>query len=163
MSIPRRSLRLKEISDIINAIPVHSQAELLRILQTRGFEVTQASLSRDLKALNVKKTKPKADEDGFYVPMDVSDAEELTLAEDPRASAAGILSFALTGNLAVLKTRNGYAGGIAYDIDMLGSPLILGTIAGGDTVFVALAETALRRDVVELFSGILPPRLLDLL
>lgn len=161
MSIPRRSLRLKEISDIINAIPVHSQAELLRILRTRGFEVTQASLSRDLKALNVKKTKAKGDEDGYYVPADSSAAEELTLAEDLRASTAGVLSFALSGNLAVLKTRNGYAGGIAYDIDTLGSPLILGTIAGGDTVFVALSETALRRDVVELFSTIFPPRLLE--
>lgn len=160
MSIPRRSLRLKEISDIINAIPVHSQAELLRILQTRGFEVTQASLSRDLKALNVRKTKAKGDEDGLYVPVETAE-EELTLGADPHASAVGILSFALSGNLAILKTRNGYAGGIAYDIDMLGSPLILGTIAGGDTVFVALAETALRRDVVELFSGILPPRLLE--
>ncbi len=67
-----------------------------------------------------------------------------------------ILSLAFTGNIAVIKTRNGYAGGLAYDIDEISSPLLLGTIAGADTVFVALAEDASRNVLFTLFSAILP-------
>lgn len=153
MNISRRNLRLKEITDIINAMPVRSQAEMLKILQVRGFVVTQASLSRDLKALGVKKSKSAHDE-GCYVMADHLPAA--SSEEYPRASSAGILDFALSGNIAVLKTRNGYAGGIAFDIDQLNSPVICGTIAGGDTVMAVIAENVPRESVIDFFAGILP-------
>ena len=57
----------------------------------------------------------------------------------------------------MIKTRNGYAGGLAYDIDEVQSPLVLGTIAGADTVFVALAEGASRQELLTLLSATLPP------
>ena len=68
-----------------------------------------------------------------------------------------MVSASITGNLVVVKTRNGYASGLAYDIDTIDSPLIAGTISGADTVFAALAEGAPRADVIELFRSILPP------
>jgi len=67
-----------------------------------------------------------------------------------------VLSIAITGNLAVIKTRNGYASGLAYDIDMLESPLVLGTIPGADTVFVALREGSPRKEAFNLFSTFIP-------
>lgn len=70
---------------------------------------------------------------------------------------SSVISVAITGNLVVIKTRNGYASGLAYDIDTLDSPLIAGTISGADTVFAALSENAERGDVIELFRSILPP------
>ena len=68
-----------------------------------------------------------------------------------------MISASITGNLVVVKTRNGYAQGLAYDIDTLDSPLIAGTISGADTVFAALAEGADRADVIELVRALLPP------
>ena len=62
--------------------------------------------------------------------------------------------------MAVIKTRNGYAGGLAYDIDMLDSPMILGTIAGADTIFAVLNADASRNEILDLFSEILPDRVL---
>ena len=62
----------------------------------------------------------------------------------------------MTGNLVVVKTRNGYASGLAYDIDMIGSPLVLGTIPGSDTVFVAIGECTPRSEVFSLLSTFVP-------
>lgn len=83
-------------------------------------------------------------------------ADEVATHAMDSVRQAAILSLAFTGNMAVIKTRNGYAGGLAYDIDEVSSPLILGTIAGADTVFVALADDASRSDLYTLFSAILP-------
>lgn len=67
----------------------------------------------------------------------------------------------ISGNMAVIITRSGYAGGIAYDIDSMHSELILGTIAGADTVIVALDESADREDVLDTIANILPPDVVD--
>ncbi len=66
------------------------------------------------------------------------------------------MSISITGNLIVIKTRNGYASGLAYDIDVLESEWVLGTIPGADTVFVAVKESAPRADLYALFNNFLP-------
>ena len=67
-----------------------------------------------------------------------------------------MLSIAITGNLVVIKTRNGYASGLAYDIDTLESDLVLGTIPGADTVFAAVKEGTPRHELYTLFSSFIP-------
>ena len=61
----------------------------------------------------------------------------------------------------VIKTRNGYASGLAYDIDILHSPHILGTIPGADTVFAVVNERSTRRQLLELFTSILPEEVIE--
>ena len=56
----------------------------------------------------------------------------------------------------MIKTRNGYAAGLAYDIDMSQSKEILGTIPGSDTIFAVLDENASREAVMETFRKLLP-------
>ena len=68
---------------------------------------------------------------------------------------------AFSGRQAVIKTRNGYAGGVAYDIDELSSDVILGTIAGADTVFVAISDKATRRQVYDMLSEIIPQSIME--
>ena len=156
MNAETRKRRQKEICNIINSVPVKSQLELAKILQTRGFEVTQASLSRDLKMVNARKY-PRGSANARYIIFEEPDLErrgELT------GASASVISFSLSGNMAVIKTRNGYAGGLAYDIDMLDSPMILGTIAGADTIFAVLNADASRNEILDLFSEILPDRVL---
>ena len=58
--------------------------------------------------------------------------------------------------MAIIKTRNGYASGLAYDIDMSKSPEILGTVAGADTVIAVLREDVSRTEAKKLFAKFLP-------
>ena len=72
------------------------------------------------------------------------------------AKQVGLVSVTFSGNLAVIKTRNGYAPGLAYDIDMSRPPEILGTIAGADTVVAILAEGVTQEQAREVFQQFMP-------
>ncbi len=157
-----RNTRLAEIIDIISHQVIGSQEELSKQLAIRGHIVTQATLSRDLK--NIKATKISTDKGRYrYIVGDSGSFHRGSRRGRQYATGAShlqhssVISASITGNLVVVKTRNGYAQGLAYDIDTLDSPLIAGTISGADTVFAALAEGADRADVIELFRALLPP------
>ena len=68
----------------------------------------------------------------------------------------GFLSIQFTGNLAVIKTRTGYASAIAWNIDNKNIPLILGTIAGADTIFIAIKEGTSHKEVIDALSSVIP-------
>ncbi len=155
----RKNDRIETLIEIIKNNNVGSQDELLRMLAEKGIFVTQATLSRDLKML--KTTKVPLDH-GSYAYM-LPDASTVKLASGTRRSTDisrhagnGFISLEYTGNLAVLLTRNGYASGIAYDIDMLNAPEIAGTIAGVNTVFIAIREGVSQEKATEVLSLILP-------
>jgi len=69
---------------------------------------------------------------------------------------SGYLSINFSGNMAIVKTRPGYASSIAYNIDSSDIPQILGTIAGDDTLFIALREGTLREAFIEELSMVIP-------
>ncbi len=153
-----RKTRLPEIIDILTHQVISSQEDLSKQLAVRGHITTQATLSRDLKLL--KATKISDERGGYrYVvgepPLSTRNRTRHRSLPIPSNHSA-VLSIAITGNLAVIKTRNGYASGLAYDIDMLESPLVLGTIPGADTVFVALREGSPRKEAFNLFSTFIP-------
>jgi transcriptional regulator of arginine metabolism len=62
--------------------------------------------------------------------------------------------------LMVFKTIEGYASGLAYDLDRLESPYILGTIAGADTVILVVPENVSRGEILQSFEGFLPDEVL---
>ena len=72
------------------------------------------------------------------------------------SNVASFVSIQISRNIAVIKTRNGYASGLAYDIDMSRTPEILGTIAGADTLFAVLREDVSQDRALEIFSKFLP-------
>ncbi len=96
------------------------------MLGTRGFEVTQATLSRDLKELHVVKT---TGEDGEYKYAIMEEIPGLQIA-----------SCDISGNLLVMHTDPGMAPAVAYRVDALRVAGILGTVAGEDTLLVVVAE-----------------------
>lgn len=158
-AMSRKNDRIENLIEIIKNNHVGSQEELLRMLSERGIFVTQATLSRDLKML--KTTKVPLDHGSYaYMLPDASTAKITTgnrrSADFSRQAGNGLISIEFTGNLVVMLTRNGYAGGIAYDIDMLNAPEIAGTIAGANTVFVALREGVTHERATEVLSIILP-------
>ncbi|MDE6297921.1 MAG: ArgR family transcriptional regulator, partial [Muribaculaceae bacterium] len=69
---------------------------------------------------------------------------------------SGFISLHFSNNIAVIKTRNGYAAGLAYDIDISNAPEILGTIPGSDTIIAVLREDVTHEQAREVFSRLLP-------
>lgn len=159
-----RISRLSAIVEILSHNNISCQEELLKQLAIRGFIVTQATLSRDLKKLRT--TKVANDLGGYrYVvsgnELDPDNGFERSRATLQSALHPAALSLTLSGNIMVIKTRNGYASGIAYDLDLLESPLILGTIPGADTVFAAIAENAPREELYTLLCTFFPPEIMQ--
>lgn len=154
-----KKVRLQLIVELIKNNCIGSQEELARLLAARGYVVTQATLSRDLKQLRT--TKVATDMGNYmYIIPDSNDLQDTMLSQGmsaaPAGQHAGFVSIQFSGHFAVIKTRNGYASGLAYDIDMSKTPEILGTIAGADTVFAVLREDVTHEDAIELFSRFLP-------
>ncbi len=153
-----KSARLQAIREIIINSKVKSQEELLRKLFDLGFDLTQATLSRDLKQLRIAKV-PGNDGSYVYIMPEVGSVGKLMqekLANTLERTPGGFISINFSGNLAVIKTRPGYAGGLAYDIDSNMPPQILGTIAGDDTVLIILEEGLSHRQAMLALSPFLP-------
>ncbi|MCM1369802.1 MAG: hypothetical protein NC204_05455 [Candidatus Amulumruptor caecigallinarius] len=154
-----RKQRIELMIDLIKNRCIASQEELSKKLQEKGYNVTQATLSRDLKML--KTTKVPTDRGTYmYVLPDSNTLKDKLIAKGGLGLHAnfqsGFLSLSISGHIAVIKTRNGYASGLAYDIDMSNSPEILGTIPGSDTILAVLREDVTQEDAKKVLSKILP-------
>ena len=149
-----RSKRLQEIRRIIRSSRINSQEELLLKLGKRGYQYTQATLSRDLKFLKVGK---KLDEkgNGYYFLPDEPILEKTDGAADKNFQPE-FKSIEFSKNLAVLRTSPGFASGIAYAIDSLHAYEILGTIAGDDTILLITRDGAKKSDVLSKLAFIIP-------
>lgn len=154
-----RKRRVELIVELIKNNCIGSQEELSRRLSESGFNVTQATLSRDLKML--KTTKVPTDRGTYmYILPDSNTIKDKLLASGQMSMSSayqvGFISIAFSGNMAVIKTRNGYAAGMAYDLDISNPPEILGTIAGTDTVFAVMREDVDHKQAREVFARLLP-------
>ncbi len=145
--------------DLIKNKCIGSQEELAAELAAAGYNVTQATLSRDLKML--KTTKVPTERGGYmYVLPESNSLKDRLLAQGQIQMNAnyqsGFISLTFSRNIAVIKTRNGYAAGLAYDIDMSNTPEILGTIPGSDTIIAILREDVTHEKARSIFSNFLP-------
>ena len=149
--------RLDIIKMIISSKEIGSQEELLQELTKEGFRLTQATLSRDLKQLKVAKA---ASMNGNYVYVLPNNTMYKRMTEQQSASEMmmynGFVSIEFSANLAVVKTRPGYASRLAYDIDMHNCYEILGTIAGDDTILLVVREGCTHAEVRMALSDIIP-------
>ena len=147
-----REERLKAVKRAI-AHRVTSQEGLLALLIRDGFEVTQATLSRDLKALRVGKVSAP---DGSYV-YALPEESDRSRDEWIRDFQRGYLSMESSGNLVVLKTLTGHAQATALALDNFEVPEVLGTVAGDDTILIILRQgkdfEALEKSLLELMPG----------
>lgn len=131
MDKAQRQLLIKQI---IAEKEISSQEELAKELARRGFEVNQATLSRDLKELGIAKVSTP--EGVWYQLQPENEAHRL------RALISyEIESIHANESLIVIKTLRGRASGVAEILDRLDIPDILGTIAGDDTIFIAPTST----------------------
>lgn len=143
--------RLQVITEILRSSVVGSQEDLLGLLSERGLRVTQATLSRDLKLLKVAKT-PLTNGTYKYVLPSISKTISPQGTYNHLTSHGAVLSIEFSGQLAVVRTKPGYASAIAWDIDNRGAEEILGTIAGDDTILIIPREGVTREEILELMD-----------
>ena len=152
-----KNSRIETLKMLISSKELGSQEEVLKALKKEGFQLTQATLSRDLKQLKVAKA---ASMNGKYVYVLPNETmyKRVSSVQSAREmlSTPGYMSLNFSGNMGVLKTRPGYASLIAYNIDNADIPQVLGTIAGDDTIFLVLKEGCSRQKVIEELRNIVP-------
>jgi transcriptional regulator of arginine metabolism len=139
MTADRRKRHLK-ILELISTRAVRTQEELAEALAAQGWDVTQSSVSRDIAALRLVKV------DGAYrrPPRAASPIDP-----DERRIAEGVLTIEPAGEaLVVLHTPPGEANRVAVALDRLAWPEVVGTIAGDDTIFLAVTDSRAQRRVV---------------
>ncbi|MGF7140475.1 arginine repressor [Roseimarinus sediminis] len=143
------------IRNIVASNKVTGQEQLLMLLKHEGFEMTQATLSRDLKALKVSKSP---DPQGGYTYVLPRESVPASNNAGPGVNylADGFLSIDFSGNMAVIKTKPAYASSIAAVIDDTRPFEVLGTIAGDDTIFLVLREGVEKSDVFQFLVRAMP-------
>jgi transcriptional regulator of arginine metabolism len=149
-----KAQRLIAIKQIVSERKVGSQEELLSLLNEGGYKITQATLSRDLKFLKVAKVPDPETGYRYAIPeMAPRVEEEFDQEEFP---LSGVETIEFSGQMAVMKTRSGFANSIASVIDSHGLYEILGTIAGDDTILLINREGISKADIINALSLFMP-------
>lgn len=130
----QKERRQTTILKLITARQIGKQEDLAELLENKGFSVTQSSVSRDLDELGIIKIG------GFYA-----------LPQKPRnAFALGLLKLETAGeNMIVAKCESGLASAVAVRIDNAQISEIVGTIAGDDTIFIAVGGRDEQKTVIK--------------
>ena len=136
----QKNERQTKILEIVNQSSIATQAQLARRLKAAGLPCTQASVSRDIRELHLVKRE------GHYVAD--PDAAALRVPELGESVRRFLVDATRVGdNLVVVKTYPGTANGFAVFLDRSGWPGLVGTIAGDDTLFLAVRNRAAARSV----------------
>ncbi|HUR94622.1 MAG TPA: arginine repressor [Gemmatimonadales bacterium] len=139
MTADRRKRHLK-ILELISTRAIRTQEELAEALAAAGWDVTQSSVSRDITALRLIKVNG-----AYRRPSTVAAPAD----PDERRIADGVLTVEPAGDaLVVLHTPPGEANRVAVALDRLAWPDVVGTIAGDDTIFLAVKDESAQRRVI---------------
>ena len=130
-----KTRRHAKILEIINNNAVETQEELQEHLRQAGYQVTQATVSRDIKELRLLKVLTPM---GTYKYATADKAENGLSERFIRMLSESLLSVAASANLIVVKTLNGSANVAAEALDSLHWPELLGTIAGDNTILLVI-------------------------
>ncbi len=131
-----KSERHNKIIELIKNKNIGTQEELADALNNAGFNVTQATVSRDIRELKLTKTSI----DGKQQKYVVYQSSDYSLSEKyENVLREGFLSMSLAQNILVIKTVSGMASAVCAAIDAFGYEEEIGSIAGDDTIMVATA------------------------
>ena len=142
-----KARRQSAILDVVEQEPVRSQEQLRQRLSARGFDVTQATLSRDVKELGLLKRSS----DGAYQPAGAVATTAPVTALDTlaRALTEYLLNVEPVQQMVVVKTGTGQAQILAVAIDRARLPEIAGTLAGDDTILIITRDSKGAQSVVK--------------
>lgn len=134
-----KSKRQAKIMEIISTTNVETQEQLLQALQNAGFQSTQATISRDIKELRIVKEMTSV---GSYRYTTVSrEVPNGFLGKLNTIFRESVTDFDYAQNIIVIHTLPGLAGAAASALDAMNISVILGTLAGDDTVFLVMRDS----------------------
>ena len=139
-----KKLRHKAIISLIESVDVSTQEELTEKLIEQGFVVSQATISRDIKDLNLVKVEG-ANKKTKYVKVDL--AQNKLSPQRISLFKQITLSIESANNLIVLKTISGNASAAGMAVDEINFPQVLGTVAGDDTLLI-ITKTSTDAEIV---------------
>lgn len=147
-----KSKRHSKIIEIINSKAIETQEELAEELKMAGFEVTQATVSRDIKTLRLIKIQ---DSDGKYKYSIINQNKSDMLEKLSSILINTVLSVENIDKIVVVKTISGSASAAAEAIDRLELGEIAGTIAGDNTIFILVRTLEKAQALVDRISKML--------
>lgn len=146
--------RHRVIIDIITHNEIETQDELLDRLRAMGFNVTQATVSRDINELKLVKSQTESGK-LCYSKLTNPDITDFQISEKLLpVFSHGFLSADYANNLVIVKTLPGLAHGVASTIDSLNVSCTLGTIAGDDTIMIVCRNEQYAASIVSLLENL---------
>jgi transcriptional regulator of arginine metabolism len=143
---PMKARRQSVVLDLVQRRPVRSQEQLRRLLRTAGFDVTQATLSRDIRELGLV----KGGADGAYQPPLPADSNGgATKALLNRALTDYLTRVDQVQQLVIIRTGPGQAQLLGVALDGARLPEVVGTVAGDDTILAVAPDARRARALVK--------------
>jgi len=147
-----KSARHSTILELVEQYNIETQEDLAEQLRERGFIVTQATISRDIKELRLVKVLSG---DGHYKYATVEKAETGLQDRLIRIFSHSAISICTAGNIIVIKTISGSAGAAAEAVDSMKWSEIAGTIAGDNTIFIAVKDIKSVPELIKRFQSMM--------
>ncbi len=147
-----RSLRQSKILELISVKEIETQDELAKELKNANFDITQATISRDIKELGLTKIQSA---NGKYKYAILGTEQQAVSNKYITIFKESVISVKNALNLAVIKTIKGMGGSVASFIDKLNLIDLMGTTFGDDTVLLVFPTTALSSEAVATLNNIL--------
>jgi len=149
-----KTRRQSVILDVIQRQPVRNQEQLRRLVRTAGFDVTQATLSRDIRELGLVKGGPDA---AYQAPLPAGSNGHAAKVLLNRAVAEYLTRVDRVQQLVLLRTGPGQAQLLGVALDGARLPEVLGTIAGDDTILAIAPDVRRARALVKWLEGLSKP------
>ena len=144
--------RQEKMLELISRYEIDTQDELITYLRESGFDVTQATVSRDIRELKIAKMTTGKGTYRYVLPKQHESGAGMKFNH---ALVDSIISVEAACNLVVLKTYPGMANAVAVGIDSMNFQQILGCVAGDDTIFVATRDEESAKTIAERFCDLM--------
>ena len=147
-----KNQRQARILEIISSCDVQTQERITEILQSEGFKVTQATVSRDLRDLKLTKSMTAS---GSYRYVASKMHDNLGVVKINNAMLESIVSVNYSMNNVVIRTFPGLAQAVASSVDALNLDTILGCVAGDDTIIIVTTDEQSSAEISEKFKELM--------
>ncbi|MBQ3286192.1 MAG: arginine repressor [Ruminococcus sp.] len=147
-----KTTRHNKILELINKYPITTQEELIEHLRSEGYDVTQSTVSRDIKQLRLTKTLLS---DGKYRYQASPSAEKGAKNNFQTIFSSSVISIETAMNIIVVKTFSGMAQAACAALDMMSFDRVVGTLAGEDTIIVVCRDPEEAEACAEEFDSFL--------
>ena len=142
------------IQELVRTRKIKSQEELIGLLAGQGVKTTQATLSRDLRKLQIYKRRDSSGENCYSLPENDRPSQAAILSQD--RAAESVISLTLSGQMGVIKTLPGCASMVGAVVDEHPHPDLMGTIAGDDTLLLVIRQDVPHTPFIAFLDSFIP-------